>query len=457
MDSGALSRRSSFEQSPTSGLPFHHQLPPVRDVEKSEPSSPEIKRRRANGAGGYHAIAGTHGAYTTRPPPPDLRRTPPDGAAGLMRHYAATTLPDLASLPRSQSGPMPPPLRPPGSSSWSLDKEPLNRRHSGFDESLRLPPLQTSIPPSPSKSPAVDSRHVGIPSTRLNVSPATEPHSTSLETMATKEPSLTQRLNILSSITSPLPSAGRHGPRGDKRGAFIAVEGKANQSLLDEVGRSIEKAIVAGGDVALKVWSAESDEHEGVSVKTPARVEKGDDVDADHVLSSYFETILSWRQKSKQISHHISGGCNEWHAQDQNQEKDAKVAQALSTEACTPPEDDRGPAVAPKTPVALVKGGFSLTIADKYASAMTSSDKYTLVDHWKWIASLWRGIPNPDLAVYVEECAEDDGTKPGILDSSKDNGLIVVRVPVGKGLDEATERRMAFEVMEWVREGTFRH
>ncbi|EFY86728.1 HMG box transcription factor [Metarhizium acridum CQMa 102] len=453
LDTAALSRRSSFEQSPTSGLPFTHQLPPVRDVEKSEPSSPEIKRRRANGAGGYHVIAGTTGAYTTRPPPPpDLSRTLPEGTAGLVRHYAGTTLPDLAGLPRSQSGPMPPPLRPPGSSPWSLDKEPLSRRHSGFDESLRLPPLQTSIPPSPSRSPGVEGRHADIPSARLNVSPTRKPHSISQEAIAMNKPNLSQKLGLLSTITRVLPPEGQHGPHRDKRGVFIAVEGNASKGLIDEVGVSVEKALAAGGDVALKVWSNEADLVEGGSSKTSAETDRGNDSAClDSLLSEYFATILSWRQRSRQIAYHVTGGRAGANIQGQDQDKDLKVVQAPSTEVCTPPDDGRRPTAVPKMPVALVKGGFSLTISDQYASAMTMSDRYSPVDHWQWTASLWRGTASPDLVVHIQE-SNDDASKPGVVDISRNMGLISVRVSAGQGLDEATERRMAFEVMEWMRE-----
>ncbi|PHH70845.1 hypothetical protein CDD83_5332 [Cordyceps sp. RAO-2017] len=91
----ALSRRSSFEQSPTSGLPFPSaKLPPVRDVEKSEPMSPEMKRRRADGAGAYHVINGPPlGSYAAaKPPGADLCLTPTDGLAANPLHAVARCL-----------------------------------------------------------------------------------------------------------------------------------------------------------------------------------------------------------------------------------------------------------------------------------------------------------------------------------------------------------------------------
>ncbi|KAG6008940.1 hypothetical protein E4U43_000079 [Claviceps pusilla] len=460
-----ISRRSSFELSPTGSLPFAHQLHLVRDVEQGEQNSPEMKRRRANGTGSYHAITGALGAYTIRPPP-DLRRTPPQAAPSSMRYYAGTTLPDLVSLPRSQSGPMPPPLRPTGSSSWPVEKESLDPRHSGFDESLRLPPLQTSIPPSPARSPTLDGRYAGIPSTRLNLSPIWDQQhaTTSLDAKsASMELSLTQKLKILSAVCDPLPCASNRVSHLDKRGAFISVEG-TNPNLLYQVGRSLEKILIAGGDVALKVWT---NDEPGDSETPESSKKKSQDVDTGRtpgaaqtedvatikqdLLPSYFNTILSWRQKSKQIASHVTDGRIGESFNNLGGDKDRNVVDAGSMTALNPHRDDLRPTAVPKIPVALVKGGFSLTISDRFASAIPILDNYTPAGHWQWMANMWRGMVNPDLVVHVQE-SHDGQDETGVADVTKRMGLISIKVPRNRSLDEATERRMAFEVMEWMRE-----
>ncbi|KAG6130498.1 hypothetical protein E4U38_004427 [Claviceps purpurea] len=458
------SRRSSYELSPTSSLPpFPHQLHPMRDGEHGDPMSPEMKRRRANGTGGFHAVTGALGAYTIRPPP-DLGRTS-TGSSSSMGYYPGTTLPDLASLPRSQSGPMPPPLRPSHSSSWSSsDRESFDHRHSGFDESLRLPPLQTSGPPSRSQSPSLDGRYVGIPSTRLNVSPLWNHHcSTSMDAKTTsREPSVTQKLKFLTSISDPPACADTRAPHFDKRGAFIVVEG-ANPTILEQVGRSLENILVAGGDVALKIWthdeSGDADPSDSSTMEChdfdarSARRAAGSQgaVVEEDLLSAYFKVILSWRRKSRQIEQHVTSrhvGANLNH---ENEDTDSRIMRAMSIKSLTPQHDEPRPTASSKTPVALVKGGFGLTISDRFASAMPISDKYTPTDHWQWMANFWRGTAAPDLVVYVQE-SSDGQDDAGIVDVSKNIGLITVKVPRGHNLDEAMERRMGFEVMEWMRE-----
>jgi HMG box factor len=104
------------------------------------------------------------------------------------------------------------------------------------------------------------------------------------------------------------------------------------------------------------------------------------------------------------------------------------------------------------------------------------SDAYAPVDHWQWMATLWRGIVGADLVIYVTgkatagsaqsgEDAVGSGVGAGAGAGSvevRSSGLVVVKVPVvvggqGQGqeqemvVDEKMERRLGFEVVEWVR------
>ena len=258
---------------------------------------------------------------------------------------------------------------------------------------------------------------------------------------------------MLSKICQLVPTPGRRNPRGEVRGAVIAVEG-ANASLVDEIGHSLEKGMVACGEVSLKTWSNDSG-HPSENMDEGHK-EAGAKNSDDTLFKSYTDTVLSWRQKSRDIKSHVTGGCDNDAASGKDTERNTRIAEAQSTEACTPPEEDRSPTAAAKTPVALVKGGYSLTLSDAYASAMPTSDKYSPLDHWHWMASMWRATVCPDLVVYVRNNDKDDEfSQPGAVDVSRRMGLIVVKVAAGKALDEATERRMAFEVMEWLREGAY--
>ncbi|KAL3960163.1 hypothetical protein ACCO45_005280 [Purpureocillium lilacinum] len=426
------SRRSSFEQSPTSALAFPTKLPSVRDVESGEPTSPGMKRRRANDAGGYHPINGSLSGYVSRKPgEPAVART--DGPPQTPAHaFVRTPLPELGGLPRSQSGPMPPPFRPSPSTSW-LEKDSSNRRHSGFDESLRLPPLQSSVPPSPSRMPSLDTRRVSLPMGGLMESPPREPRGLSTSSMEDSIMAIpfSRKLSVLASI----------------------LEG-SDARLLREVGTVIEKTLVACGDIDLKVWKDESPEMDSLvqaSSLSRAGSKFGDS------FEPYFDVVSSWQKKSKQIGRHITGKTALIpSAEDQRADGERVVAQARSTEACTPPEDDRGPGSTVRMPVALARDGFSLTVSDRYACTMPIQDTYSPLDHWQWMASLWRGTVCPDLVVHVMPAEDEETGSRRVVELSRRLSSILVKLPSGKEIDEGTERRIAFEVMEWMREGSFR-
>ncbi|GJN74395.1 SNF2 family helicase [Purpureocillium lilacinum] len=448
------SRRSSFEQSPTSALAFPTKLPSVRDVESGEPTSPGMKRRRANDAGGYHPINGSLSGYVSRKPgEPAVART--DGPPQTPAHaFVRTPLPELGGLPRSQSGPMPPPFRPSPSTSW-LEKDSSNRRHSGFDESLRLPPLQSSVPPSPSRMPSLDTRRVSLPMGGLMESPPREPRGLSTSSMEDSIMAIpfSRKLSVLASICRTAPPLARDADPGGTRGAFIAVEG-SDARLLREVGTVIEKTLVACGDIDLKVWKDESPEMDSLvqaSSLSRAGSKFGDS------FEPYFDVVSSWQKKSKQIGRHITGKTALIpSAEDQRADGERVVAQARSTEACTPPEDDRGPGSTVRMPVALARDGFSLTVSDRYACTMPIQDTYSPLDHWQWMASLWRGTVCPDLVVHVMPAEDEETGSRRVVELSRRLGSILVKLPSGKEIDEGTERRIAFEVMEWMREGSFR-
>lgn len=147
-----------------------------------------------------------------------------------------------------------------------------------------------------------------------------------------------------------------------------------------------------------------------------------------------------------------------------------------------------------RLPIALLPSGFSLTLADRFACAVPIADAYAPIDHWQWMATLWRGVVGADLVVYVSPSSSSFTSSPFSLTGSsssfvggggmgeegvavmgpgmvevKSAGLIVVKAPVVASgvangsvyeerdvevvVDEKIERRLGFEVVEWVRGG----
>ncbi|CAI4211739.1 unnamed protein product [Parascedosporium putredinis] len=105
-----------------------------------------------------------------------------------------------------------------------------------------------------------------------------------------------------------------------------------------------------------------------------------------------------------------------------------------------------------KIPVALAPKGFSVTCSDRFACSIPIEDAYAPTEHWQWMATQWRGMVGPDLFVYVKPTA-DPGINLRNTVELKSPNVMLVRVPMEGTLDEKTERRLAFEIVEWVRGG----
>ncbi|KAI9158508.1 Repressor of filamentous growth 1 [Paramyrothecium foliicola] len=430
-------RRQSIDIGATKRFPLAGAGSKTRSPDDFEPMSPDTKRRRANGAGHYHQANSILGAYGNRTPREAGRVFSEGTPLHSARQYVGSPLAEVSPLPRSWSGPMAPPPRPSPYSPWSEQRRPALA--STYDESLRLPPLQSPVTPSPSRM-AMNSPHAEMAAAGLGITISPETPARSLESVIMSLP-FKRKLGLLARISRPVPAIVETGIRG----AFIAVEGP-DEGLLMEVGDAVEKGLAAMKDLCLKTWSADDEAHNPLSRKNGIGRNSVDDC-----FSSCFQAILKWQEKSSEIAAHLTSG-------DQgNDEEDRERTHGRSSPSKS--SNKRSAPLSPVdelTPVALVKHGFSLTYSDRFSCRTPIADLYTPADHWQWAASLWRGTVCPDLIVYAKPSSTEDINKLGPVDFSKRMGMILVRALPGRALDEGMERRIAFEVMEWMREGSFR-
>ncbi|CAM1503933.1 Fc.00g015240.m01.CDS01 [Cosmosporella sp. VM-42] len=452
-DDADFARRGSYGALPPNRLRYTSQRP---GPDEYGPESPEMKRRRFNTAGSYHSVSSPnipYEAYVGRQTRAPSMGAPPQA----MRAYQAAPLPEPGTFTRSRSGPMPPPPRPSVSGPSYADQGHHPGRHPSFDESLRLPPLQTSGPMSPSMSAEVDVRQLNTPVTGLGTPSGRDSQARSIEAMVMSIP-FNRKLAVLSRISQPLSPPRPGSPGAEDRGAIIAVEGPKLR-MLRQVGGVVEKALMTSGEVALKTFASHSPrERSGSDASNSER--KQTPSQQKNFYTSYFQTMSGWHEKSQDIVHHItrrtpaSPAPSENNDNEETKEKTpSRRGEAEGSEASEAEIKTLGT----KIPVALLKEGFSLTLSDQFACTAPISDSYAPVDHWQWMATLWRGVVGPDLVVYVKPCVEEEIAKFGTVEYHKQRpGLIVVRIPATKDLDEATERRVAFEVIEWMRGGSFR-
>jgi HMG box factor len=105
-------------------------------------------------------------------------------------------------------------------------------------------------------------------------------------------------------------------------------------------------------------------------------------------------------------------------------------------------------------PVALVPQ-YQLTTADAYACIIPIGDEFRPLDHWQWMASLWRANVGPDITVYVRECNAQEMRQVGgnpVEIQLQDSRTVIIRSLANgpKELKEKLLRRVGFEIEDYL-------
>lgn len=302
-------------------------------------------------------------------------------------------------------------------------------RSDAFDESLRLPPLQTQLSgPSQSAYHRTDLRAEN----RDN-------QARSVAAMVMTIPYIS-KIKVLTKISPPLLPPSAASPGQQIRGAVIAVE-SADKILLSEVGAFIKEHLARDDSCAIKTWtisrlpqsvSAPAGDTEMVGTEQASTDPIPTENTAGNSFVEYLTIISEWHKKSQEITKYIT-----------------TIPDPPSVDAAS--ASQRAVPMSKVIPIALLPNGFSLTTSDTFASRIPINDSYAPVDHWQWMATLWRGIVGPDLTVYVKRVDREEMERHGGVEVRGDCGGIVVRVAETAKLDEKTARRLGFEVIEFVR------
>jgi len=200
------------------------------------------------------------------------------------------------------------------------------------------------------------------------------------------------KVKILSQAAPPLAAPGPASQPHEIRGAIIAVEGKADammQYLTEELSKSFAVRVFNGPEL------------------------KGGSIE------SFLQTIGNWHQTSREMTKFITT------------------------------RDDSNPPTLDLIPIAIVPC-YQLTTVDVSAISMPITDSYSPLDHWRWLAALWRGCVGPDVTIVVQG-VDEEGVAPGVDVRLVDARTVVVRLAKGEEVDEKALRRVGFEVEELLR------
>lgn len=285
------------------------------------------------------------------------------------------------------------------------------------------------------------------------------------------------KLDILRAICPPLRSPGQGAAAFEARGPLIVVEGDV-PLMLKEVTAVIQKALSISGECAVRTWAENAAAEDGGDDEAVAG--KG----FASPIARYMARMLRWHKTSEELVRYMTthpssnsssgSGASSERGDDKNhagpsKEKEREVPREKSStsEAQQHHHHHRDPN-ARLLPVAVVSDGYSLTASDKWAATLPITDAYRLDDHWRWVATLWRGIVGADLTVYVKRISaaaaatgdEEQGSNNSVEFANADHSVLVLRMAddgQGRGgMDEKLERRLGFEIMEWVRSGGFK-
>ena len=306
------------------------------------------------------------------------------------------------------------------------------------------------------------------------------------------------KVKLLAKISPSLPPPSPASPPFAVRGAIIAVDGAENVAVK-RVTSYLQEFLTKDVEYKVQIWNGSPPVSKSAN------------------FAEYLRLIRDWHWKSQQIVHHITTLPNPCPRSPtpvspktvpvtKATASSEQTLQSLSLDTAAPllkgnlkisslEKIETSPPTPRKTsisstsspvPVALIPH-FQLSQTDFFASRIPISDSYAPIDHWQWMATLWRGVVGPDITIVVKPPvsidlqAADSGKKDG-ADSSKEmlsNGSVTeedskysrsitttpgekkmgvelrlqdARTIVMRSIGDKDLRRVAFEVGEWVRD-----
>lgn len=405
------------------------QLTPSRTQEMRDEESPNAKRRRLNEIGDPQPlqppIAGA-GVYTPRQTFEHPGSVPTSGQNTPTRlPFSGGPLPQPGGIPRSQSGPIAPGPRGFATQSWTSPGTSLHTQRN--DSAYKLPPLHTTTPPTQSVPTGLGLRPA-FPrsgSDTMPQLPSGERRSFSAEVMRMP---VERKLSFLAKLWRVLPKESQK-----NSGRIIAVEGSTEPRTLSLVGDAVEQALWQCKNVLLRNWRGDLRSTGALTEeRNPTKVMS---------FPEYMQRIVRWHDKSSQIISHVTS----------EHRNEGLLRSDHSSEREVPAATSQGrPTGQPLIPVALIRDGYCLTESDRFACNSSVAEHWPPQDHWQWAAMLWRGMAMPDLTVLVSATPEEEIDQLGSVEFQRKLKLLLVRVPPNSEPNEATKRRLEFEIQEWM-------
>lgn len=290
-------------------------------------------------------------------------------------------------------------------------------------------------------------------STILSSGPSIPPRP--LEAMIYSIP-IPNKIRVLSQISPPLAQPKPPSPAYRIRGYVVAIDGAISESVTQ---------------VTNAVFSALSVHHPVQIFHGPAPVQRKEQPckDGDD-FQSYLDTISQYHTLSAEITAYITTPASSF---------SPKTFFPISPKTIPPTSpqtrsliaqqawQNHNPPLSPQitsaqgAPIALLPS-YQLSHTDASASSIPIADAYAPVDHWQWMATLWRGIVGPDVTVAIAAPGPSGSSSHGKATKNiggsvetrlEDSRSILLSTDETGTVGDGALRRICFELGEWFRAG----
>ncbi|MCJ1356756.1 MAG: hypothetical protein MMC33_006752 [Icmadophila ericetorum] len=235
----------------------------------------------------------------------------------------------------------------------------------------------------------------------------------SVEAMVMSIPIL-NKIKVLAKISSPLRKPGPASPAFATRGAIIAVDGP-DEEAVSAVIQYLSEFLSRDAEFTVRIWDTSAT----VTLIQPEEM----------TFATYLQLITHQHEISQEMIRHITtipSTSTQQQSHSQSRSSPSPISpkttapatpttqrelrnrksqnQNHNTTTITTNKKNSSPAI----PIALIPT-YQLSLTDTYASNIPITDSFAPIDHWQWLANVWRGTVGADVTIVVR--SDRDGKR----------------------------------------------
>ncbi|KAJ5505929.1 hypothetical protein N7453_004886 [Penicillium expansum] len=264
------------------------------------------------------------------------------------------------------------------------------------------------------------------PQSEATTTPDRNTEGSSVEATVMTIPFL-NKIKVLAKISPPLLPSFREGIP-PPRGPVIAVDGQ-DPDLVQTAVEYLNNLLKKETKYHVRVFDGPE-----IKAPRPSSAEAGQMGDA---TVDYLNTISAWHRISDEVVGFVKSTSRAGSVDARSIATDEEIPASNSSE-----NGSETSAITSGShygvPIALVPR-YQLTTADAFACSTPIGDSYAPLDHWQWMASLWRACVGPDITVYIRECSKEELDRMGgnpVEVRLQDARTVVPRKVAGRDLEE---------------------